>query len=687
VDDRAGVGHAADGAFSAAYGFQEAPMTFGNPQMLWLLLVFPPAMLTFFYWAWRQRQALMTQFIQTRLLPGLTIGISPRRQKIRLACVTLAVVCLIIALARPQLGFDWEEAKQRGLDIVVAIDTSKSMLAEDIAPNRLARAKLAALDLMQQARSDRLGLVAFAGSAFLQCPLTIDDGAFRQSVDALDVNIIPQGGTALAEAIEAALTAFKEGDNHKILVLMTDGEDHDSGAVEAATKAAEAGLKIFTIGIGSKEGELLRVKDAKGRSDYIRDEQGNVVKSHLNESLLQEIAGAAKGVYYPLRGAKTMDTLYRDWLAPLPKSDSEEKLIRRPHERYHWPLALGMLLLIVEMLLPERKRESPAKVMGRASRVPSTPPKSAASAVAAALILLALPIIGFGSPGSALREYKAGQYDQALKEYEKLIEKKGDDPRLRFNAGAAAYRNGKFEEAAKQFDEAVAAPDLKLQQHAYFNRGNTLYHVGESNPDPNNRQETWKKAIQDYENAMKINPQDADAKFNRDFVKKRLEELKQQQQQSNKNKNDQNQDQNQNQDQQQQQNQQKDDQKKDQQQNSQQDQQKQQDQNQSQQKQDQQKQDAQKQKDEEQKQQQAKAEQQKKDQQEKQQQQQQAKPSKSKPDDQQSQDQQQMAAAVPGQMTPQQAQQILDSEKGEEQMLPSKPNPKPTDPNKPVKDW
>src|ERR1043166_7146498 len=242
-------------------------MTFGNPQMLWLLMVFPPAMIAFCWWSWRQRQALMTQFIQTRLLPGLTIGISPRRQKIRLACVTLAVVCLIIALARPQLGFDWEEAKQRGLDIVVAIDTSKSMLAEDIAPNRLARAKLAALDLMQQARSDRLGLVAFAGSAFLQCPLTIDDAAFRQSVEALDVNIIPQGGTALADAIETALTAFKEGENYKALVLFTVGEDQDSGALAAERTGAEAGMRIFTIGIGTAEGELLRLKDAKNRTD------------------------------------------------------------------------------------------------------------------------------------------------------------------------------------------------------------------------------------------------------------------------------------------------------------------------------------------------------------------------------------------------------------------------------------
>src|SRR3954452_14357460 len=206
-------------------------MRFANPQLLWLLLVFPPALLVFFWWSWKKQQVLRQKFIQARLLPALTIGISPFRQKIRMAFIISGVVCLLLALARPQWGFDWEEVKQRGLDIVVAIDTSKSMLAEDIAPNRLARAKLAALDLMQQAKSDRLGLIAFAGEAFLQCPLTIDDNAFRQSVEALDVNTLPEGGTAIAEAIETALQAFKENDSYKVLVLFTDGEDHDSDAL------------------------------------------------------------------------------------------------------------------------------------------------------------------------------------------------------------------------------------------------------------------------------------------------------------------------------------------------------------------------------------------------------------------------------------------------------------------------
>jgi Ca-activated chloride channel family protein len=505
-------------------------MSFGSPQILWLLLVLPPVLVVFFWWSWKQRQELMTQFIQTRLLPGLISGLSPARQKLRLASLVLAVAFVIVALARPQWGYDVQEVKQRGVDIVVAVDTSKSMLAEDIAPNRLARAKLAALDLMQTAKSDRLGLVAFAGTAFLQCPLTIDDVAFRQSVEALNVNLIPQGGTSIAEAIQTALTAFKEEDNHKVLVLMSDGEDLDSGAVEAAKKAAQAGLQIFTIGIGTREGELLRIKDEKGQSDYVRDEQGNVVKSHLDEDRLREIAGASEhGFYLPLRGAKTIDTLYEQGLANLPKSEHQEKRIHQPKERFRWPLTAAILLLLLEMLLPERKTERSA------SQEQSLASRARTGAAVGLLLLLVSATASLGSPSSALREYKAGKYDEAFKEYEQSLRRKGDDPRLHFNAGTSAYRNQQFEQATKEFEKALTSPDLKLQQASYYNRGNAWYWLGEKNADPQKRSEAWKKAVEDYDLSLKLNPQDGDARFNHEFVQKKLEELKRQQQQQSKN--------------------------------------------------------------------------------------------------------------------------------------------------------
>lgn len=507
-------------------------MRFANPSMLMLLLVLPPALLAFFWWSFRTRQTLMKQFIQARLLPGLVSGVASRRQKLKSACLLLGVAGLIFALARPQWGFSWEQVNVRGVDIVVAIDTSKSMLAEDIAPNRLQRAKLAALDLMQLAKSDRLGLVAFAGSAFLQCPLTIDDTAFRQSVETLNVNTIPEGGTSLSEAIQTAQSAFKEGENHRILVLMTDGEDQDSGAVEAAKKAAQAGLRIYTIGIGTTAGELLRITDAQGNSDYVRDDQGNVVKSHLNEELLREIAGATEGGFYlPLRGAKTMDQLYEEGLAKLPKSEHQQKLVKQFEERYHWPLACAIVFLIIEVLVPERKREKATAAVA----LPSGKTKVGAASLLLLLAFLAGNVAA--SPSSALREYRSGNYEGALKDYEALLEKKSDDPRLHFNAGAAAYRIRKFDEAAKEFNAAIATPDLKLQALAYYNRANAQYWMGEKNADSSKRSEVWQKAIQDYDSSLKLNPQDADAKFNRDLVKKKLEELKQQQQKQNDQKN------------------------------------------------------------------------------------------------------------------------------------------------------
>jgi Ca-activated chloride channel homolog len=503
-----------------------------NGQVLWLLLVIPPALALFFWWSSRVRQRLLTQFVEARLLSQLTAAISPARRKIRCALLISAVAVLIFAIAGPQYGSDLEEVEQRGLDIVVAVDTSKSMLATDIAPNRLARAKLATLELMQKAGTDRVGLVAFAGDAFLECPLTIDNIAFQQSLQALDVNSIPRGGTALAAAIDTALTAFKEKDHYKVLVLFTDGEDNDEGALEAAKKAADAGLKIFTIGIGSAEGTLVQVPGENGNSDYVRDAQGNVVKSKLNEPLLQQIAGAAGGFYLPLRGADTINTLYERGLEPLPKSEGKEKLVRRYHEQFQWPLGMAILLLLAEFFLPERKREK--KVLN--NDLPHHGPlpterekRSPISSVAGTLILSALLGLAgetFASPADALRDYKNGNYTNAVQEYERLAQVYTNDLRLVFNAGTAAYRGTNFDEAVTAFTQVTAAPDLKLQQQAYYNLGNTQYRMGAAAKDLDGLQETWETAIKSYERAASLNTNDVDAAFNLAFTKTSVEQIK-----------------------------------------------------------------------------------------------------------------------------------------------------------------
>jgi len=494
-------------------------MRFEHLQFLWLLLVIPPALAAFFWWGERVRQRLLTQFVESRLLESLTVGLSMTRRKIRYALVLAAVSLLIVVVARPQYGYDKIEVQQRGLDVVVAVDTSKSMLATDIAPNRLGRAKLAALELMQRAATDRIGLLALAGDAFMECPLTIDNTAFQQSVQALDVNTIPQGGTALAEAINTALASFKEKDHHKALVLLTDGDDNDdaAAAIDAAQKAAKEGLKIFTVGIGSAAGTLVTVADANGNSDYIRDEKGQVVQSKLNEPLLKEIAEATGGFYLPLRGANTMDVLYDRGLAPLPKAESAEKLIRRYHEQYHWPLALAILLLLAEFFFPERAplRRPPVK----ATNIPP---------IAAILIaLLMLPLAIHASPGSALRDYNSGNFTNALAEYQKLATVQTNDFRLLFNAGDAAYRATNFDLAQSLFQQVTLSPDLKLQQQAFYNLGNVQFQKAKEAKDLDGLEHGFDTAAQIYGKAVSLNTNDVDARFNYAFSKQAAEYIRQ----------------------------------------------------------------------------------------------------------------------------------------------------------------
>jgi Ca-activated chloride channel family protein len=675
-------------------------MRFAHPQVLWLLAVTATLLVTFLWWAWRKKESLAARFIQARLLPQLTVNVSKRREQVRVILLVGAVVCAFLALARPQWGFDWEEVKQRGLDVVVAIDTSRSMLARDVRPDRLTRAKLAALDLLKQTHADRLGLVAFAGTAFLQCPLTLDDEAFRQSVEALDVGIIPQGGTAISAAIDTALTAFKtEGDNFKTLVLITDGEDHDSDALATAERAAKAGMKIFTIGVGTPGGEVLQETNERGQTTNIKDPEGNAVKSRLNEALLQQVASAAGGFYLPLRAANVIETLYEKGLAPLPKSDLASKRVQQFHERYYWPLALAILLLLAELFQGPRRPPRPRAKTPRAQPDPQVPARRAAATLLAALMLTAA-LEANASPASAARLYQQGRYAEAFKEYERLLGAEGGpkaraefgqglkqreagkdagapeaigralekrqeegDPRLHFNAGAAAYKAGQFEASLPHFARATTQTDLGLQQRAFYNLGNALYRVGESKSDVSEKIKNWEMAEQSYRAAVGLDARDLDARHNRDFVKQKLEELKQQQQKQKEQKQDPNK-------------------------------------NQDQDKPDQNQKDQQQKPDQSQKSSQSKDEKQEqpKDQE---QQQQPSKPQDSKSQEPQQQNQSgqggkeepkpetgsQAEQVPPGQMTVKQAEQLLDAQKGEERALIFLPPQQTNRAGRPFKDW
>ena len=227
-------------------------LTLGAPLWLWALAILP-LMAALFAWGERRRIQLLQRLVAARLQPVLAGSVSLVKRRLHFALVLGALACFGLALAQPRYGYTVEEAKRKGRDVLIAVDTSRSMLANDVKPNRLERAKFAAQDLINALEGDRLGLIAFAGSAFLQAPLTVDYTAVFSALNELDTNIIPLGGTDIAEAIRTATDAFGKGESQsRCLVLFTDGEDLGADAIDAARKAAGT-MRIFTVGVGSAD--------------------------------------------------------------------------------------------------------------------------------------------------------------------------------------------------------------------------------------------------------------------------------------------------------------------------------------------------------------------------------------------------------------------------------------------------
>ncbi|RKY41704.1 MAG: hypothetical protein DRP85_05305 [Candidatus Makaraimicrobium thalassicum] len=334
-------------------------MRFGAPYMaVWLWLV--PGIVIFYLLAGRAREKALRRFASSSLLPKISGNFDARKRTIRNSMITASVLFMLLGMMRPQWGFQWREVKQQGLDILIAVDTSRSMLAEDVLPNRLERAKLAIKDLVKELHGDRIGLVVFSGAAFLQCPLTVDYNGFLLSLDDIDVDTIPVGGTSLSKAIYAAIDSYEGGEKeHKILIIITDGEDLEGGVDRAVERARAEGLKIFCIGIGSTEGEIIAVTDGTGKKGFLKDPEGNIVKTRLVEEFLQKMAIETGGMYVRASGAEFgLDLIYDERLSKLKKQEFKSRMEKRYHERFQFPLALAILLLFAEPLVGERKKES-----------------------------------------------------------------------------------------------------------------------------------------------------------------------------------------------------------------------------------------------------------------------------------------------------------------------------------------
>ena len=459
-------------------------MTFGAPEWLWGLLLIP-LLIALFVRSEHRGLKRLQQFVSARLLPQLAGTVNRRRRIIRFGLLLLGLALAIVSLAQPRWGYTFEDVKRKGLDLLVAVDTSRSMLSNDVQPNRLERVKLAIQDLIDELQGDRVGLIAFAGRAFLQAPLTIDYDAVIEAVNDLDTKTIPEGGTNISSAITLATQSFgKSAMGNRALIIFTDGEELSGDAVKTAKAAADAGVRIFTIGVGTPQGSLIPVTSDNGETSFVKDSAGQVVKSKLDDKRLREVAEATGGFYLHLEnGPRTMQQVQSEGLAKMQAAEMDVRLSRRPIERYEWPLGGALIALALSILIPERKRvreraHVPAPARNAARSVAGGPVKAAGAAVA--VLMLLCSSVFATAPG--INAYQQGKFEDAYKEFQDTLkshpQSRAEDE-LQFDSGTAAYKLKDYNKALESFSQALLTPDTGLQTKGHYNLGNTLYQRGE----------------------------------------------------------------------------------------------------------------------------------------------------------------------------------------------------------------
>jgi Ca-activated chloride channel family protein len=504
-------------------------MTFGAPHWLWGLLLIP-ILIALFIRAEHRGLRRLQEFVSARLLPQLAGTVNRPRRMVRFGMQLLGLSLALVSLAQPRWGYTFEDVKRKGLDLLIAVDTSRSMLSNDVQPDRIERVKLATHDLINELQGDRVGLIAFAGRAFLQAPLTIDYEAVMESINDLDTKTIPEGGTNISSAIDLATQSFgKSAVGNRALIIFTDGEELSGDAVKTAKAAANEGVRIFTVGVGTPQGSLIPITAENGETAFVKDSAGQVVKSKLDEKPLREIAQATGGFYVHLEnGPRTMQQIYNEGLAKMQAAEIDVRLSRRPIERYEWPLGAAIIALALSILIGERKSATGRIRRGERVRERSYLPSSVkATAATAALAIFFCQFAFATTPG--LKAYRDGKFEDAYSHFQETLkahpQSRAED-KLQFDSGTAAYKLKDYSKALESFSQALLSPDTGLQSKSHYNLGNTLYQRGEGEKSDEKKLSEWTNALDHYEQTLKVEPQNKEAKENYDYVKKKIEELK-----------------------------------------------------------------------------------------------------------------------------------------------------------------
>lgn len=510
----------------------------GRPDALWLLWL-GPGLLLFYIYAFRTRSRLLGRFASPEMLPALVAGVSRPRRRLKAVLVLVALLALVASLSQPRWGFVWEEVHREGVDIVVALDVSDSMLVRDAEAggelSRLERAKREIADLLGRLEGDRIALVAFAGAAFLELPLTLDYSAAALFLEAMEPDLIPTKGTAIGDALRVSLEAFERvasvgSRQSRAVILITDGEDHLGEAQEVAETAAAAGVRVFAIGIGRDEGAPIPREGGGFRTDR----RGEIILSRLDEAALQRIALTTGGRYVrSVTGDVDLEQIYAQGIkAQLEDQELGSSRRQRWQERFQWLLVLALAALMLEPLISDRLRRRRVTVASAVclAWLLSLPDGALAQPQAPESLPAASetsPAAEYSSPYEA---FDAGAYARALEGFVDRQTRQPDDPEVSLNVGAAHYKLNDFDAADAQFFRAAATGDDALRAEALYNLGNSAY-----------RQDRLGEAIDLYMASLEVNPDDLDTKFNLEFVREELK--KRQQQQQNQDQNEQNQDQ------------------------------------------------------------------------------------------------------------------------------------------------
>jgi Ca-activated chloride channel family protein len=473
------------------------------------------------------RRKGINKMVATGLRSKLVFGSRPGLSWFVFTLEMIGFTLIVIALAQPRYGFLDQETKTEGRNVIIAMDTSRSMLARDLEPDRLTRSKLAAQDLIAALPGERIGLMAFAGSAYMQAPLTLDHQAVRETIDQLDIYSVQQGGTDVGKCIDTAIEAFKENAaKQSALILFTDGDDLEGSALDAAEKAKAEGVLVVTVGVGSPEGSIIPDSDSNISDQFIKDDSGKIVKSRLDVGTLESIANLTNGAFINLNSQTMNAAIVRSLLDRLEASAADTQSKRVPHERYQLPLGVGLILLSLSFISTLFRRAS------------------AFAPAAAAFAFICLPAQSEAATQEAVSAYDSGDYQKSAELFVQAIKEQKPSAELHFAAGAAQYKNNDFDAALDAFTEALTSEDAAIREKSHYNIGNTLFRRGKSRletkpaaegekpsaPPVEEVIEEWENAITHYQDALSINAANTSATTNIEVVKKHIEQLKQQQQ-------------------------------------------------------------------------------------------------------------------------------------------------------------